>query len=179
MERFNYLFENNPLPMWLYDTSTLKFLKVNSTACAVYGYTKDEFLGMTLKDIRPESEWDKLEKDVRETTDIFNPGSRWIHRKRNGEIINVDISSYKVEFEDLDVRLVVVKDISEQVNIEKKLIESEGRFRELFENSSSMFLIIDPETGKIENVNKAAELFYGWNKEHFIQMYIWQLNQYS
>ncbi len=72
---YKYLFENNPLPMWIYDLETLDFLEVNEAAILKYGYSREQFLQMTLKDIRPEEDHEKLLANIAATTEtIASPG---------------------------------------------------------------------------------------------------------
>src|SRR3954465_4525172 len=64
---YQLLFENNPLPMWVYDLETLRFLAVNEAAVHHYGYSRDEFLGMSIKEIRPADELEALTEDLAQT----------------------------------------------------------------------------------------------------------------
>ena len=84
--RYRQLFEANPLPMWIYDLETLRFLDVNEVACARYGWTRDEFLAMSILDIRPAEDAPAVQESVRDTPpSVFSSGI-WRHRLRNGEI---------------------------------------------------------------------------------------------
>ncbi|MDD2490919.1 MAG: ATP-binding protein [Bacteroidales bacterium] len=141
MEKNNladYLFEHNPQPMWIYDVNTLKFLKVNNTAIAKYGYSKDEFLKMTIKDIRPSDDVELLIKDVKETREKINiTNKNWRHLLKSDEIIRVEINSHSLVYEGRDARLVVVRDITDLFNAREKekklisdLIEAKNRAEE-------------------------------------------------
>jgi PAS domain-containing protein len=79
-QKYHYMFESNPQPMWIYDLETLAFLEVNDAAVHHYGYSKEEFRGMTLKDIRPEEDVERLKKDVEATNKIYNSAGEWRHR---------------------------------------------------------------------------------------------------
>lgn len=176
MDSCGFLFEKNPQPMWIYDLETLRFLEVNTAAVLKYGYSREEFLEMTLKDIRPKSDVEALLKDIDSDKDLYNPGSRWRHVTKRGELIYVKISSFKIYYKSKDAKFVMVTDITEEVMLEHKIRESEERFRGIFENNHSVFLIIEPYSGRVLDVNIAAENFYGWSREKMKSMHIWEIN---
>ncbi|WP_153638153.1 PAS domain S-box protein [Prolixibacter sp. NT017] len=123
-EKYRYLFQNNPQIMWIYSPETLRFLEVNDTALKHYGYTRKEFQQMTLVDIRPREDVDKFKEDISNG----NPLSRaniWRHIKKNGEIINVEITSHLFEFDGKTARLVLVNDITERLKVQEALVNSE------------------------------------------------------
>jgi PAS domain S-box-containing protein len=128
-ERYKLLFYNNPFPMWIYDVDTLKFIEVNEAAVAHYGYSRNEFMHMTLHDIRPPEEVEKLnaaENDV----DNYIPGNRgyWIHQKKNGEIIHVEITAHSIDFEGRKTKLVLANDRTQQIIGQKELLKSNERY---------------------------------------------------
>lgn len=128
--KYRYLFENNPAPMWIYDLETLRFLEVNDTAIIQYGYSREEFLSMTLKNIRPEEDINSLLKDVEQTVTPFNKAGIWRHIKKNGNIIFVEITSHQIEFDKRPARMVIINDISERKKIEESLVESENSLKQ-------------------------------------------------
>src|SRR3569833_1088893 len=81
---FWYFFSGNPVPMWLFDTVSLRFLHVNNAAIKIYGYIEEEFLGMTIKQIRPAEENDRLEDYVRKNVGSFKNDLTWRHLKKDG-----------------------------------------------------------------------------------------------
>lgn len=115
------LFDNNPIPMWVYDMKTLKFLKVNEAAIAKYGYSNDEFLLMTLKDIRPAEDVQLLVDNVNSDTSRIQRSGAWRHRLKNGEIILVDIHSHEIVFEEKQARIVATYDVTERINAEEEI----------------------------------------------------------
>ena len=128
-EKYHYMFASNPQPMWIYDLETLAFLEVNDAAINHYGYSKEEFQAMTLKDIRPKEDIERLLKDVELTRKTYNPAGEWRHLKKNGEIIRVEIISHTVTYENRKARHVMVKDITERKLAEEALQQSEERSR--------------------------------------------------
>jgi PAS domain S-box-containing protein len=175
-EKYKYLFVNNPLPMWIYDLQTLRFLMVNDAAVEQYGYSNEEFLSMTLHDIRPQDDLEKFEQDVTSTTKVLNNAGVWRHVKKNGEIIHVEIVSHRLEFEGIDARLVLAHNVSKRQMAEEALIRSEEQYRRLFEDHSAVKIMVDPETGQITNANLAAARFYGWSVEELKQKNIAEIN---
>ena len=118
--RYRLLFESNPQPMWVYDFETLEFVAVNDAAIQHYGFSRDEFLGMTIKDIRPPEDI----YNVLITMSKLAPTDRylgiWRHRKKDGTIIDVEVVSLGITFSQRDARLVIAKDISEKMQAEEE-----------------------------------------------------------
>jgi len=123
-ESYRLLFEKHPAPMWLFDPETLRFLAVNDAAVAAYGYSKEEFLALTLDDIRPEQDRGVLR---REPPDLGrrDEGSLWRHRKKDGTVIEVMVVADTVEFEGRPVRVVLAQDVTEQRRLEEQLRQSQ------------------------------------------------------
>lgn len=113
--KYRNLFQLSPLPMWVYDLDTLYFLSINDAAIKYYGYTEKEFLGMTIKDIRPIEDVPALELVIDETRqkNAHYTGS-WRHLRKNGQIINVEIQSKSIEFDGRKARLILAIDVSER-----------------------------------------------------------------
>lgn len=123
-ERYRLLFENNPLPAWVYDLETLYFLTVNQAAVQHYGYSHEEFLAMTIKDICPPEDIDALLEKVSDAKADTDHAGVWRHRKKGGEIIYVDITSHQMIFNGRRAELVLANDITERKRIEAELKEA-------------------------------------------------------
>jgi PAS domain S-box-containing protein len=125
-ERYRLLFEASPLPMWVYDAESLRFLAVNEAAVRHYGYTRQEFLGMTIKDIRPREDVEALLADLR---DRGGPGSPmpgvWRHQIKDGTVIDVEITAGRVIMEGRRAALVLSHDVTERLRLEERLALSE------------------------------------------------------
>src|SRR6266850_2776689 len=120
---YRLLFEGNPLPMWVYDQETLAFIAVNKSAIDHYGYSREEFLAMTIKDIQtPESFTSPLE--ISETPNGL-AGGTWRHLKKNGSVIEVEITLHSIEFSGKPARLVLANDITDRKRMEDAIQESE------------------------------------------------------
>lgn len=115
-ELYSYLFLNNPIPLWIYDLNTLRFLEVNNAAMAKYGYSREEFLSMTIADIRPEEDREKLIKFVKRVSNRYsNTGKYWRHLKKNGELIYVNISGHGISYYGKKAEMVIAHDITIEV----------------------------------------------------------------
>ena len=113
-ERHRKLFENNPHPTWVYDRETLRFLAVNSAAVRKYGYSAEEFLAMTIRDIRPPEELPPLLSDLGFLSDNDEKKGVWIHRLKDGTLIDVEITSFALNFGGRPADLVVAVDITQR-----------------------------------------------------------------
>lgn len=128
------LFLTNPIPMWIYDKDTLRFLAVNEAAQELYGYSEKEYLNMTLKDIRPEEDIPLLLEPDANSGRVPPIRKTWRHKKKDGSIMHVEIDSDDVKFDGKDARRVFVRDITSSKLAEEQLKESERRFATLISN---------------------------------------------
>ncbi|HXE66682.1 MAG TPA: PAS domain S-box protein [Rhodanobacteraceae bacterium] len=127
-EFYEMLFVANPLPMWVFGIATGRFLAVNAQACKQYGYSEEEFLAMTISDIRPPDENTRL-AGVRSTGPSgHREFGSWRHVRKDGTIINVEISSDDIVFRGVAARLVLAQDVTERVRAEAALRLSHERF---------------------------------------------------
>jgi PAS domain S-box-containing protein len=110
-QRYHVLFNRGPLPMWVYDPVTLRLLDVNDAALQRYGYAREEFLRLNLRDLRPAEEVPALEQALREPP-AQRYGLEWRHRTRAGEILHVRIFAADTEFDGRRARLVLAEDIT-------------------------------------------------------------------
>jgi two-component system cell cycle sensor histidine kinase/response regulator CckA len=156
-ERYRSLFETNPNPMWIYDLETLSFLAVNSTAVGHYGYSQDEFLAMTIKDIRPSEDIPALMDDLSEKTDDVNKSIQWRHRKKEGTLIDVEITSHELTWLRHRAKLVLINDITERKRGEDRL-RQQARLLDLAHDA---IMVRDMED-HVEFWNHGAEELYGW-----------------
>jgi PAS domain S-box-containing protein len=142
-ETYRYLFERNPNAMWTYDVKTLRFLAVNDTAIAVYGFSRDEFARMTIKDIRPVEDTPALLESTAHVQPGIEHSGNWRHRLKDGKIIDVEITSQPLAIEGQSARLVMAADVSERKRALQALEASENHFRALIENSSDGIVLLD------------------------------------
>ncbi|MCA1778618.1 MAG: PAS domain S-box protein, partial [Xanthomonadaceae bacterium] len=124
---FRLLFDASPLPTWVFDWKTLAFLAVNDAAVEHYGYSQKEFLGMTIHDIRSSEERARLEAWMKQDLDDgVRRSGFWPHRCRDGTLIDVEIVSRSIEFQQREARLVIARDVTESLR-ERRVREIEAR----------------------------------------------------
>ena len=127
MQQLTGLFEASPLPMRVCDAETLVFLAVNDAAVRHYGYSRDEFLAMTIKDIRPAEE---VPRDAQPTSPSERRAGRpapgtWRHRSRDGSLFEVEITAGPIDYGGRSAALVVAHDVSERKRLERRLVDAE------------------------------------------------------
>lgn len=166
-KKYRYLFEINPNVMWIYDLETLAFIEVNEAAVTNYGYSKSEFLKMTIRDIRPEDDIPLLLDDVAHTTKPLNRAGIWRHKKKNGEIIFVEIISHLTEYENRKARLVIANDITERKLAQETLMQSEEKFRVLYE-SMKQGVFYQMADGRLVDINPAGLEMFGITLDQFM-----------
>ncbi|MEW6490121.1 MAG: GAF domain-containing protein, partial [Thermodesulfobacteriota bacterium] len=118
---YRQLFEANPHPMWVYDLETLRFLAVNEAAVRKYGYTRQEFLGMTLAHIRPPEDVDRLRANVARVGSGLDEAGLWRHRTKGGADLDVEIVSHTLEWEGRAAELVLAHDVTARRHAEERL----------------------------------------------------------
>jgi PAS domain S-box-containing protein len=170
-EQYRLLFESNPLAMWVYDVDTLKFLAVNDAAVAQYGYSREQFLDMTIEQIRPPEDVQKLRDYLALGSPGFDRAGEWSHQKKNGAIIIVEITAHELDFSGRRAELVMAVDITERKLAAQSLIESEDRYRDLVDNSHELMCTHDLE-GRVISVNPWAARILGYKQEQLIGLHI-------
>jgi PAS domain S-box-containing protein len=128
-KRYRVLFESSPLPLWVYDLETLRILDVNEVACRKYGYTRDEFLALTIRDIRPAEDIPLVEASVRTTPARAIGSGVWRHRLKDGTLISVEITSHEMVYMGRRTRFVCPIDVTQRVRAEAALREREAALR--------------------------------------------------
>lgn len=164
-EQYRLMFKAHPLPMWVYDLETLRFLAVNDAAVAHYGYTADEFIAMTVRDIRPPEDLPRFLAAINEVRGgrLITPISRaaiWRHRRKDGTIIHVEITSHVIQFEGRRAELVLAHDVTARLRAELELEESRARLAGIIESAMDAIITVSPEH-RVVVFNHAAEQMFG------------------
>ena len=120
--RYRQLFEANPEAMWVYDAESLRFLAVNNAAVRRYGYSREEFLAMTLRELRAPSDLAQLETILREGLDGAHRHANLRHQCKDGTLIDVEVNSDEITFDGRPARLVLATDVTE-----RKMLETQFR----------------------------------------------------
>ena len=178
-ERYRLLFESTPQPIWVYNEETLAFLAVNEAATRTYGFTRDEFLSMTINDVRPLEDIPTLM--IKHDPNDLVISSPWRHRTKEGKTIYVEMSSHPVVFDGKNSRLVIVNDVTERKLLDEKqqqlhtsLQQSAMEWRQTFNAIDFPVLIVDL-TGTIKRSNLAAEQIIGIGAEQILDTKVSEL----
>lgn len=109
---YRALFEHHPAPMWVYDLETLAFLEVNDAAISKYGYSREEFSRMTIRDIRPAEDVPRLLSSISQITEGFEDAGIWTHRDSSGREFPAHVYSHTVEWNGRNAELVMVLEVA-------------------------------------------------------------------
>src|SRR5688572_4605728 len=181
-ERYRLLFESTPQPIWVYNEETLAFLAVNEAATRTYGYTRDEFLSMTINDLRPEEDIPTLIIKNAADPDELVISSPWRHQTRDRKTIYVEMTSHPVVFDGKNSKLVIVNDVTERKLLDEKqqrlhtsLQQSAMEWRQTFNAIDFPVLIVDLN-GTVKRSNLAAEQIVGIGAEQILGKTVGELD---
>src|SRR6266700_693611 len=158
---YRLLFEKNPQPMWVFDLESLAFLAVTQAALEQYGYSRNEFLGMTIKEIRPTEDVSALLEDISLRGAGIEKAGLWKHRRKDGALIDVEITSQSVDWEGRSARLVLANDIN-------KLKRAEEKFERAFNANPEPITIATLSDGRYIDVNTSFLRITGYRREEVI-----------
>jgi PAS domain S-box-containing protein len=167
--RYRMLFDGNPLPLWVFEIETLRFLAVNDAAITHYGYSREEFLSMNITEIRPAGDVSRVVEDVARVQEGDISHGFWKHTKKDGTVIDVEVSAHDFTFSGKKARLVLANDVTERRRAEEALRESEERYRQLTDTIKEVFWMTDVEKNEMVYVSKGYEEIWGRTRESFYQ----------
>jgi two-component system, sensor histidine kinase and response regulator len=160
-ERYRTLFERNPQPMWVFDRETLAFLEVNQAAVNHYGYSREEFLRMTIEQIRPPEDVAALLDHLKDAYGHRVATTLCRHCKKDHTIIDVAITADDFEWNGRAARLILAIDITERKRADEALRQAEQKYRAIFENAVEGIFQTTPD-GHYISVNPALARLYGY-----------------
>lgn len=131
LERKALLFEDSPLPMWAFDRETLAFLAVNETAIRDYGFSRPEFLGMTIMDIRLSETIPRLLETLSRPGPEGEKSGNWKHRKKDGSVIDVEVTTQPIDFNGRSAELVLAHDITRRLRTQEALQEKSDELADM------------------------------------------------
>jgi PAS domain S-box-containing protein len=154
-ERYRSVFSGNPLPIFVLDTGTAEFLDVNRAALEDYGYTYEEFMGMTALDIRPPEDIEAARERILNVRPERDKVGIWRHRRKDGSVFYVDITSHEIVYLGRRARIAICRDVTLQVEAEEALRENQERLRATLESIGDAIVIIE-QNGEIVWANRRA-----------------------
>ena len=164
--KYKYLFDNNPSPLFIFDFETLEIIDCNIESLMLYGYTKEEFLQLTIKDIRPKEDINRIIK-VTENESIYGEIHKngWRHLKKNGEEMYVEITAHLLDYNNRRCSLVLIKDITANIELEKKQNEHVQFIETTLENLPIGIAVNKIDDGSATLMNEQFSEIYGWPKQ--------------
>ncbi len=164
---FQILFSGNPHPMFIWDLETLCFLDVNEAAVQQYGYSREEFLQMSVTDIRPAEEIPRLLETLKTIGDGLTFEGYWQHRRKNGEVFETEITTQGIPFSGRRGILAMAQDISARRAAEIKAAEHSACLQALTENNPLAIVVLD-QNDRIEMCNPAFEAMFGYHQPEIL-----------
>lgn len=154
-----FFFNDTASPMWVYEIASLRILKVNNAALNSYGYTEDEFLALTIRDLRTEADVKIFESHLDEHNTEDSPwkgisrSGMWKHKTKAGNPIYAQITSHDIKYQNVDCRIVVATDVSDRLRYqeesilrEQELIRTKNSLEALINNTEDQIWSVDCET---------------------------------
>lgn len=176
-QRYSDLFHLSPQPMWVYDLETLRFLDVNQAAIQQYGYSRDEFLSMTIKDIRPKEDIPKLERLVDESKQHESHAfqGEFRHLRKNGDLIYVDIRSNIMQYQGRKAEIVLAHDTTDRIRHMEAIEQQNAKLREIAWTQSHIMrapvarilglaALLDPQTSEQDQQEIVQHLLSSTNE---------------
>ncbi|SHG02698.1 PAS domain S-box-containing protein [Fodinibius roseus] len=165
-KKYRDIFNLSPQPMWVYDPETLKFLDVNRVAINHYGYSYEEFMNMTLKDIRPEEDIPSLMETVKKKhskKDSYYEGLVR-HKTKDESVIHVNIKRNSIDYEGRKAAMVLAEDVTEKLEAERALQLSEQKFKSLVRSGASTIAVLNEE-GIYTYASENHKQVTGWSSQ--------------
>jgi len=170
-ERHQLMFSANPYPMWIYDCETLRFLAVNDAAVRTYGFSQEEFLVMTLLDIRPPEEAPALIDTLDRRKDGLNSPGVWRHRRKDGSLLLAEVTTFGFEEHGRKQELVLAHDVTQRQQVEEALRQSQTYLRSLVDNAPFGICRSSVNGDSCQTANSTLrEMLGGYSHEEWLRL---------
>ncbi|TCJ14439.1 PAS domain S-box protein [Flaviaesturariibacter flavus] len=173
---FRLLFDNAPLPQWIFDRDTFRILDVNEAALIEYGYTREQFLGLTLLDLRPPEDRAGFRELVEHIQDERKNWANLRHVRSDGSILHVEVHAAPVQFRGQAASLATVNNVTRYRDAKQALRKSQEDYKRLFNNAPLPQCISSCDGQRIIEVNEAATALYGYSREELLAMSAFDLS---
>ncbi|WP_276349194.1 PAS domain-containing protein [Daejeonella sp. JGW-45] len=171
-QQYRNLFFSNPNPMWIYQLGAFRIIEVNNSALAKYGYSRKEFLQMSLSDILPRDYHDKLVSYIEAGKTQIIEGALWKHKLKSGELITVSVATHRLTFNGLECSMVMITDVTQLAESKQQLAEAFRVERQLNDKLDQNLKLIErshEESRKMaEVIDKVSNLVIIFNADHSI-----------
>lgn len=173
-ERYRSLFEFSPLPMWVVDIETQRFLAVNRAAIEQYGYSEAEFLTRTVADIRLTEDRADFQKLFDQEDIPFSQVIHSRHQRRDGSMINVEVRRHAFRFNGREARLAVAADVTERLRAAAELKARTQDILDIWESMTDAFFATDTNW-RVTQVNSQATRIWGKSREELVGKNLWHV----
>lgn len=139
------IFRTNPVPMWIYDPDTFRFLEVNDAAVSTYGYSREEFRQMTVLDIRPADEVEKFVNSDHHRQDGYTPAGIWLHLKKDRSLIYVELKVYRTEYDGKSAVVASIRDVTDKYLADRALNRQQQLLSTIINSTDDLIWAVDTD----------------------------------
>ena len=157
--KYRQLFQENPNPMYVYDCESLGIMAVNQSALCQFDYAENDFLNLNLADLIVPEQGDKLEKVTRTVSGKLRHVGAWQFRKSDGQVIDCEVSTHDLMFDQRQARLVLAYDVTERVELERDLKFHQQRLRETLRLTQMGYWDYEIKTQRFQWSEELQEVF--------------------
>ncbi len=165
---FRLLFKGNPVPMFVHDLESFRFLAVNDAAVAHYGYSREQFLAMTILDIRPAEDQERFVQTVQETRKKSTDTNTCRHEKSDGSLFEAQVYARALSYEGYEARLVAVIDDTERKHAENELRRTKKFLDAVVENMPTTLVVKRADDLKYILINRAGEELFAISRDELV-----------
>lgn len=169
-QEFRLIFDNAPMPQWIFDRNTLRVLAVNTAALEEYGYTRDEFMNLTVVDLRPTEDRAAFYDIAAQCSGDKRVWSPVRHLRADGSILEVQLQATPIHYEGHAATAVTVNDITSYRAAKQALQRSQEDYKRLFNSAPLPQCICSADARRILEVNDAAIALYGYSRAELLAM---------
>ncbi len=178
-EQYRVLFTSNPQPMWVAEATSLKFLAVNDAAIRQYGYSRDEFLAISILDILPKGAVPGVLREHASPLNGLSSTRVFQHRKKDGSTIDAEVTRHSLSFQGQAAILMLAVDVTERRLSEVRLQSSEQKFAKAFHSSPLGVTITTRTEGRYLDANETFLKMLGYTREQVIGKTVFDLKLWA
>ena len=169
-QRFQLLFFSNPHPMWVFECNTLAITECNDAALQQYGYTRKEFLKLTILDLRPPDEHQRLKQRLQDPVTGFNLQGLWRHRRKDGSMLWVDICAFRFQNDGAVRELVLSQDVTARVEAEEAQLRSQAALKRMVDCAPFGICTTSLKRDCFDDFNPALAAMLGYTREEMLAL---------